>query len=104
MSRTIRKRSVALTTFLSQDWGGFGDCLKGNPDITIENRKAFYKYADTGDSNKRFSMCLPKHFRKSVNKKRRARDKSALYNEVYKDKAVNYDPWNCTTNDIWSYF
>lgn len=63
----------------------------------------YYLYKCTADHNEHIS--LPRHFRKEVNKKRRARDKQEVYKSVH---IVDYEElcsnWNCKDNDSWGYW
>ena len=96
MSRTYRKRSERFESYNRS-------VITGRPIWTddIVKRKALY-YTEKYDSWVRDT--LPKAYRKVVNKKRRAMDKIALHNEIYKDIPSLYCDWNCKTNDHWSYF
>lgn len=53
----------------------------------------------------KWRQSLPKHFRKSVTKTRRAVDKRVLYreiNDVFHREA--YSKWNCKDDNAWSYW
>lgn len=63
----------------------------------------YYLYKCTADSS--ISITLPRHFRKEVNKRRRARDKQEVYKAVH---IVDYEElcsdWNCKDNESWGYW
>lgn len=103
MSRTYRKRQESFEKY-------YGEGLSFNNSVPLietwdkkerQRQKAIY-YTET---NNWYSGNLPKDYRKTVNKKRRARDKQAIFDFVNRgNEDACFDPWNCKTNNTWGYW
>lgn len=51
-----------------------------------------------------FANNLPKWFRQLKHKKRRAKDREALYRELITECDGNFATWNCKDGEVWDYF
>lgn len=109
MSRTYRKRRESFEARLKSGWYDWDMGLNGHlsswrsgRNWTVKRCKAEYLYGEN------YQHSLPRDFRNSVNRQRRARDKQELHREinarVIGDYVGNYDPWNCKTSNSWGYW
>ena len=94
MSRTVRNRKESYFSYYQHSV----DC--GWHTFTKKEERAYY----SDKTNKWYSFSVPKEFRKTVNKQRRARDKHATHNEVYEKRSIMYSEWNCNDNNNWGYW
>jgi len=97
MSRTTRKRAESFYQYYKY-W--FDNKLWDDEKEIIQRKVRYHTSSD-----KWISHCLPKGFRKTVNRSRRNKDKREIY------KAINFDgyeeqcsKWNCKDNNSWGYW
>ena len=67
----------------------------------IERDKALY-YSDKLGNHAEYK--LPKEFRNTVNRQRRAYDKNELFRELNSEYEPLYCLWNCKTSNSYSYW
>ena len=103
MSRTYRK-SGEFYWNLKEIQAELKDCVERGLQNTW-NLFIYKHHTYKKNSDSHTSTSLPKHFRKQVNKSRRAKDKQEIFKEV---NIFNYEEqcskWNCKDNDSWGYW
>jgi len=95
MSRTTRKiRGMSKIQFEDDcEYFGHNDKHSKGARLAQMMNKSWYSYT------------LPKFFRKSVTKTRRALDKRVLYRELNDEfHREAYSKWNCKDNNSWGYW
>lgn len=99
MSRTYRKRIESFEYHYSYFLKDPEFCKRWKWDEQRERAK--YKTK----TQKWYAYNLPKEFRNSVNRKRRAKDRQELWKEVnISDHEGLYSKWNCKDNNAWGYW
>ena len=94
MSRTYRKRVETYESYW-KNMVAYG--------FHTYNKREKAKYYSDAYDRRYFRETLPREFRNSVNKQRRARDRQALYREV-NGFVGNFSKWNCKDNNAWGYW
>ena len=102
MSRTYRKRRETFEEYfkyrLQPDY--FWIQYPWTKEEEAQQRAAYY-----GVTCKWYTYSLPKNFRNSVNRKRRAKDRQSLYDALNKeDDPQLFSAWNCKDNNAWDYW
>jgi hypothetical protein len=105
MSRTYRKHKIPYNQYkISLDRLLDSDEFNSSNYIIETIKKDYWRY--NADTDIRYDYCLPKHYRKYINKsKRRTNDKQELYKEIMQVEYVgNYSTWNCKDSNEWGYW
>lgn len=101
MSRTYRKRIVSFETYYWETFLCKNPIIEKWSDKEAKKEKATYY----GNTEKHYTFGLPKCYRKSVNKTRRARDRQAMHDLLRNENEdAAFDPWNCKTSNDWGYW
>ena len=98
MSRTYRKSEESFDSY----WHDNLDWYLNYISSTEARERAKWKYNPQRGYQ---HWTLPKEFRNSVNRSRRARDRQEIYREINIIEYEGlYDPWNCKTANQWGYW
>lgn len=102
MSRTYRNRRETFESYFRYRLKPDYFWLKYQwTDLEVSQRRAAY-YSETC---KWYTYSLPKDFRNSVNRSRRAKDRQSLYKAVNKeDDPQLFSAWNCKDSNSWAYW
>lgn len=106
MSRTFRK-NIDPVCWVDRDnqWNfGYAELRAKKANVSIEKFKEQERARYKTRTRKYFNFTLPWVFRNSVNRQRRAKDRTAIHNEIYEKRFADYATWNCKDSDSWGYW
>jgi hypothetical protein len=100
MSKTIRKRRETFEHYY-RNFLRPGGYWEDHTDVSIARQRARY-YSHT---EKWYTYSLPKEFRNSINRIRRAHDRREIFKELningYEEQCSK---WNCKDSRAWGYW